>query len=104
MQGDIMNQCGDGAWLEIELIGPRENSQGFGAQVEVDDGERVHLREIHGLRATAQGPSRLHFGLGGVDVVPRVTIRWPDGETSEAHDIGSRRVITVVHSNSIKRR
>jgi len=99
-----MNQCGEGAWLEVELVGPRENSQAFGTQVELDDGERVHLREVHGLRATAQSPSRLHFGLGDLDIIPRVTIRWPDGETSEALDIGSRRVITVAHSNAIERR
>jgi hypothetical protein len=99
-----MNQCGDGAWIEIELVGPAENSQAFGAQVELDDGERVHLREVHGLRATGQGPSRLHFGLGSLGVVPRITIRWPDGEISEGNDIGTRRVITVSHSNSIETR
>ena len=98
-----MNQCGAGAWIEVELVGPAENTQGFGAQVQVDDGTRVHLREMHGLRATGQGPSRLHFGLGDLDVVTRVTIRWPDGEIAEAQDIGSRRVITVAHSNAVER-
>jgi len=95
-----MNQCGAEAWLEVELLGPPANSEGFGAQVQVDVGERVHLRELHGLRATGQGPSRLHFGLGDLAVIPKITIRWPDGEVLEGHNIGTRRVITVRHSDS----
>jgi hypothetical protein len=97
----FMNQCGAEAWLEVEFLGPPANSEGFGTQVQVDVGERVHLRELHGLRATGQGPSRLHFGLGDLDVVPRITIIWPDGEVLEGHDIGTRRVVTVRHSGAL---
>ncbi len=97
----FMNQCGANAWLEVELVGPKENTEGFGAQVEVDDGERVHLRELHGLRATGQGPSRLHFGLGDLEVLPRLKVRWPDGEQSETHNLGTRRVVTVRHSGAV---
>tara|TARA_Y100001968_G_scaffold259820_1_gene247202 strand:+ start:1552 stop:3012 length:1461 start_codon:yes stop_codon:yes gene_type:complete len=93
-----MNSCGEGAWLQIKLHGPAANRQGFGAQVEVDTGERVYLRELHGLRATGQSAPRLHFGLGMLQQVERITVRWPDGELSESYEIGTRRRITVRHS------
>ncbi len=95
-----MNRCGSNSWIEFRLVGPPGNSQGYGTQIEVDLGDRTELRELHNLRATSQGPPRLHFGLGNLQTVPLVRIRWPDGEVTEGHRIGSRRLVTVTHSGA----
>ena len=50
--------------------------------------------------ATSQGPSRLHFGLGELDLIPFIRVQWPDGEVTEGHDLGTRRLVTEVHSGA----
>ncbi len=88
------NRCGRGAWLEVELRGDADNSMALGALVELDDGTSVRLREVHGLRSQGQTPW-LRFGLGDVDVVPRVTVAWPDGAVSEIGGVLSRRRVVL---------
>lgn len=88
------NQCGEGAWLEVQLRGAPGNTMALGALVEVDDGAVVRLREQHGLRSQGQG-GWLRFGLGDVDVVHRITVRWPDGAVSEVGGVPTRRRVIL---------
>jgi hypothetical protein len=91
----FMNSCGAGAWLEFDLIGPPENRQGYGSRVFVEVGGVLRQRELGNLRGQAQGPARLHFGLGDVDVVDRVTVVWTDGTVSTSDHVPTRRRVTV---------
>jgi hypothetical protein len=90
------NRCTTGAWLDVEFDGPPGNREGYGAVVWVEDDRGTQIRELYGVRATGQGPSRLHFGLGESDV-HRLTVRWPDGTESSVEDVPTRRVVTVQH-------
>jgi hypothetical protein len=96
-----MNECGDNAWVEVELIGPKDNSEGLGAQVQATWGTLQETREIHGLRAHGQGPSRAHFGLGQSEVLDSLTVRWPDGHISEAENLPVRRQVIVRHPKAV---
>ncbi|MCP4871442.1 MAG: CRTAC1 family protein [Proteobacteria bacterium] len=91
----FMNSCSDGAWVEFDLVGPPANRQGYGARVFVDGGGEVRQRELWTLRGQAQGPARLHFGLGDLDLVDTVTVLWPDGRVSVSESVPTRRRITV---------
>ena len=91
----FMNACAAGAWLEFDLVGPPENRQGYGARVFLDGGGVVRQRELWTLRGQAQGPARLHFGLGDLDLVDQVTVLWPDGRVSISEAVPTRRHITV---------
>ena len=91
------NPCGEEAWVELELRGPPSNSEGFGARVELTAGGRVDLREVHGVRALGQDDSTLHFGLGRVDLIEHLRVRWADGAITEAEDLPVRRRIEVRH-------
>ncbi len=92
-----MNRCDDSSWTEVELVGPGENREGFGAIVEVEDSRGVQMRELYNTRATAQSVSRLHFGLGQDDTIVRLRVRWPDGAIDQAEELPVNRVITVSH-------
>jgi hypothetical protein len=96
-----MNPCGEAAWIAFELDGPASNRLAVGGRVTVEAGGRRWIREVFGMRAVGQSPSRLHFGLGEVDVVDRVEVRWPDGATSLAEGVPLRRLVTVVHPDAI---
>ena len=92
-----MNRCGAGAWLDVELVGVAANREGYGARVEVVAGDVVKARELHSLRTAGQGPSRLHFGLGDLDAVSRVEVRWTDGARSTVEDVPTRGLVTIRH-------
>lgn len=89
------NPCGAGAWTEVELVGAGENTGGFGAQLTVEAGGRTHVDELWNLRSLGQSPSRFYVGLGDVEVIDRLTLRWPDGTLAEATDVPVRRKITI---------
>ena len=97
-----MNQCGEGAWLGVELIGPEGNSEAFGAQIKAQWGEAQQTREIHAIRSHGQGPSRAHFGLGDASYVDTLEIYWPDGHVSLAENVPTRRHLIVRHPNAVE--
>jgi len=49
------------------------------------------------LRSVGQGPSALHFGLGEVDSIDELIVRWPNGDVTTAEDLPINRTITVTH-------
>jgi hypothetical protein len=89
------NPCGSGAWTEVELVGAPENTGGFGARLIVEAGGRTQMDEMWNLRALGQSPSRFHVGLGDVDIIDRMELRWPDGTIVEVIDVPVRRKITI---------
>jgi len=94
-----MNRCTAGHWTNIEFIGPPENSEGIGARVDFNfDGQR-QTREVYGLRATTQGPTRIHQGLGAADRFD-LTVRWPDGEVTTAQELPVDRLVTALHPDA----
>lgn len=94
------NRCTPGAWVEVELIGPPGNREGYGAIAWLDDSRGTQIRELYAVRATGQGPSILHFGLGEDASVARLRVRWPDGAENVAEDLPVRRTITARHPDA----
>lgn len=69
-----------GHWIGLRLIGRWSNRDAYGAKVQVQAGEATWTREVR----TAQGlysahDPRLLFGLGDVDRIDAIRIRWPSG-------------------------
>ena len=89
------NRCTPGAWIDVELVGPPENREAYGAIAWLEDSRGTQIRELYAVRATGQGPSMLHFGLGDDTTVARLRVRWPDGAEAVAEDLPVRRRITV---------
>jgi hypothetical protein len=90
-----MNQCDNRSWLEVELIGPHQNTSGFGVRVQVNAGGQTQIREIQNLRALAQGPSRAHFGLGQATIVEQLTLLWPDGSLDILENFSPNRIVQI---------
>jgi hypothetical protein len=74
---------GENRWIRLKLIGTRSNRDAVGARVEVEAGGRTITRQRKGgcsLQST--NDPRLLIGLGAVEAIDRVTVRWPSGAVS----------------------
>jgi hypothetical protein len=95
------NPCGAEAWLEVELVGPAGNREGWGARLEASSGDWRHTEELHNLLGVGQSPSRFHLGLGAMSRVDSLRILWPDGRRTEIEGVPVRRMITAIHPSAL---
>ena len=92
------NPCGEGNWLQVELVGPFLNTEGFGSKVILTREGRVEQQEMSNLHTVSQAPSVLHFGLGDKNFVSKIEVLWPDGTHSIATNFEGNRSVTIHHS------
>jgi hypothetical protein len=90
------SHCTEGAWLVVDPAGPLGNRAGIGVKVVLEAGGKTQVRELYALRSHGQGPSELHFGLGEVEQVDRLTVYWPDGSSQSLEAFEPRRVLSPV--------
>lgn len=87
---------GGGHWLMVKLAGTKSNRDGIGAKVEVESGGRKQwLERVAGSGYLGQNDGRLHFGLGGVSKVDRITVTWPGGGRQVVEGVPADQVLTI---------
>ena len=79
----LVNQVKSGNhWIGIKTTGTKSNRDGIGAKIRVKAGERVLVDEVRsGSSYDSNNDMRVHFGLGRVERVDWVEVRWPSGLT-----------------------
>jgi hypothetical protein len=89
-------------WLVVQLDDPASpgNRHGVGARVTVTPrgGEPITRWIVGGGSYESQVPTEVHLGLGGVDEVERVEVRWPDGAAQVVDDVAADQVLVVERS------
>jgi len=71
-------------WIEFNLTGRSSNRSEIGAEVRVFWNGQEQVQEVSGGSGfCSQNSRRLHFGLGRVENVDRVEIRWPSGRVQK---------------------
>ena len=69
-------------WIGIRTVGAKSNRDGIGARIRVKVGSRILVDEVRsGSSYISSSDMRVHFGLGKVDKIEWVEIRWPSGLT-----------------------
>jgi len=93
-----------GRWISVRTRGTASNRDGYGAVVSVTAGGRTQVREV---RATdglySSNDPRIHFGLGPVERVERVEVRWPSGRRSVVEEPALDALLEVVEPQEIDR-
>jgi hypothetical protein len=80
-----------GHWVELRLVGTKSNRNAIGARVYLRAGGETWMRELNGGNGySSHSTFRLHFGLGGIDKVEEVEVRWPGGATEVLKTTGGR--------------
>lgn len=93
------NSCGEGNWLEVDLIGKGNNKEAFGARVVVERAGFTDQQEMNNLLTLGQSPSELHFGLGSVEQIDSLTVYWPDGTTTRKEDVSANQFLQIQQEN-----
>jgi hypothetical protein len=83
-------------FLQVRLIGEKSNRDAVGARVTATFGgtTRILERKGGGSYQSIADP-RLHFGLGTVDKVEVLEVRWPSGVRDVLRDVEVDREITI---------
>ncbi len=69
-------------WVAIHTVGTKSNRDGIGARIRVKTGARILVDEVRsGSSYISNSDMRVHFGLGKIDKIEWVEIRWPSGLT-----------------------
>jgi hypothetical protein len=73
-----------GHWIGVRLRQSGANPFALGAQVRVRAGGREWLRELRaGTSYLSGNPPELHVGLGAVERIDSIEVRWPDGHRTQ---------------------
>jgi hypothetical protein len=89
------NACNHNHWVELDLNGPGLNAEGWGAQIVVEAGGQRWMRELLPSSGPGHAPPRVHFGLGEIDWIDSIEVRWPGGASVTAQDLPVDRIITL---------
>ena len=86
----LKNQKGSeaGNWLMLSLEGTRTNRSAIGARVTLETAEGKQMREVRGGSSyESTHDFRVHFGLGRLETVNKMTVRWTDGTTQSFENL-----------------
>jgi hypothetical protein len=88
---------GDYRWVRLKLTGTRSNRDGIGATIEVVAGGRTITRQRKGgCSMESTNDPRLVIGLGAVETIDRITVRWPSGALTMLEDVAPNQTYTIV--------
>jgi hypothetical protein len=92
----LINESPPRSWIRLELIGRRSNRSAIGAAIEVRAGSRVFHRQVKGGGSylSANDP-RVLVGLGDIEQVDSIEIRWPSGIRSSLRGPAVRRTHVI---------
>jgi len=79
-------------FITFRLEGTKSNRDGVGAMVAITAGGRRQVRwRFGGGSYQSAGDSRLHSGLGSIDRVESVEVRWPSGKLDTYRNLAADR-------------
>jgi enediyne biosynthesis protein E4 len=86
-------------FLKFELVGEQKNTFALGTTITVETGDSVIYIEqmpIRGFESTVD--HRPNIGLGKIELVDKITVRWPDGKISTLDSVRTNQTIKLLQS------
>jgi hypothetical protein len=90
-------------WIKIKLVGTRCNRTAIGARVRVATGKHIQMDEVNsGTSVMSQNDLRLHFGLGKLETVDSIEVKWPTTQKIERFEqIKANQILTIREEHGI---
>lgn len=93
----------DNRWIRLELQGKRSNRDGVGAKIEVKIGDLVIQRQRKGgYSMESSNDPRVLIGVGPVQEVNTLTVRWPSGAVSTLEHLKTNQTHKIVEPEGAK--
>jgi enediyne biosynthesis protein E4 len=91
------------SWIKIKLVGTKCNRTAIGARVRVTTGKHTQMDEVHsGTSVMSQSDLRLHFGLGKVETVDLIEVKWPTTQKVERFtQVKANQILTIREGEGI---
>jgi enediyne biosynthesis protein E4 len=83
---------GAGHWLDLKLVGARNNRDGIGTRIHVGQ-QWNEMTSSGGYASSTLAP--VHFGLGAETIVPDIEIVWPNGLVQHVRNVKADQLLTV---------
>ncbi len=84
-------------FLRVELKGTKSNRDAIGSRVILEMGKKKIYRDLFPANGCmGLGPAELLIGVGEVDQIDKVTVRWPTGKTKVIENVDLSKVLSVV--------
>jgi hypothetical protein len=90
-------------WIKLKLVGTRCNRTAIGARARVITGKHIQMDEVHtGGSVMSQSDLRLHFGLGKVETVDAIEVKWPTTQKMERFlNVKANQILTIREGDGI---
>jgi len=89
-------------WITLNLRGIAPNLFAYGAQVRASTGDKVWVGQVSPASSyLSSSDPRIHFGLGNVQRLDELSIRWPDGRKEVFHSVACDRIASVTEGHGI---
>ena len=90
-------------WIKLKLIGTKCNRSAIGARVRVITGKHIQMDEVHsGSSVMSQSDLRLHFGVGKLQVIDAIEVKWPtSGKIERFTQVKANQILTIREGNGI---
>lgn len=88
-------------YLRLKLNGPKGNPHGIGTKVKLSYGDQIQFEQFKMTRGYLSSLEPImHFGLGAVNVVDKISVEWSDGKTQILENIKANQVFEVDYNNA----
>lgn len=89
-------------YLKVKLKGYRSGTVPVTAQVRIYHGKGVMMRQQESVVGTMsqQNDPTIHFGLGQVNLIHRIEVRWPSGKIQNLKNVDANQTL-VIEENRI---
>ncbi|MEM7125821.1 MAG: ScyD/ScyE family protein [Chloroflexota bacterium] len=91
-QATQLGRPNQGNWL---MVDPGRFTPGLRVTLTLSDDSQLIRESLSGSSYLASEDPRLHFGLGSVEIVLRMEIRWPDGTVEEQVDVKVNQLVKL---------
>ena len=90
-------------WIKLKLIGTKCNRTAIGARVRVITGKHIQMDEVHsGSSVMSQSDLRLHFGVGKLQTIDAIEVKWPTtGKIERFAQVKVNQILTIREGNGI---
>src|SRR5438874_1972102 len=90
-------------WIKLKLIGTKCNRTAIGARVRVITGKHVQMDDVHsGSSVMSQSDLRLHFGVGKMQTIDAIEVKWPTTQKVEQfRQVKVNQILTIREGTGI---